>query len=103
MIIRKAKLEELSRLKEIADLANRQRGCPDDWVHYLESDPPISESFLYSHAVFVAEEDCEIKGFYALSHEHRLNQLYVLPDSLGTGCGKELFLHAMEQRLLVDK
>ena len=97
MNIRKAEPREAAKLREIVDLAHRNGGFPEDWVEQLESESPTSDSFLSSHLVFVSEEAGEILGFYALSADDRLEQLFVRPDLIGTGCGKELFLHAMER------
>jgi N-acetylglutamate synthase-like GNAT family acetyltransferase len=48
----------------------------------------------------VAEQAGEIQGFYALCINHtkaELEHMWVAPAHIGTGVGKELFLHAMEK------
>ena len=50
--------------------------------------------------MYVAEEDGEIEGFYALSvadDRAELEHLWVVPARIGTGLGKDLFLDAMER------
>ena len=94
MIIRNARVEEAVTLQQIVDLANRHSGFPAEWIQNSSSDSAPSEQLLLSHRVFVAEEDGEVKGFYSMDEGGRLDQLWVLPSCLGTGCTRELFLHA---------
>ena len=96
MIIRKARIEEAGKLKEIVDLVNRNGGFPPEWIRQSASDSAPDKEMLLTERVFVAEEDGELKGFYSLDDRGKLEQLCVLPESSGTGVGKELFLHAKE-------
>ncbi|MCA1603080.1 MAG: GNAT family N-acetyltransferase, partial [Acidobacteria bacterium] len=48
--------------------------------------------------VYVAEREGEIIGFYALvvgDQQAELEHMWVAPKHIGTGVGKELFIHAM--------
>ena len=96
MNIRKARIEEAAKLKEIVDLVNRDGGFPPDWIRQSSSDRAPAKESLLTERVFVAEEDGEVKGFYSLDDRGNLDQLCVAPKSFGTGIGKELFLHAKE-------
>ena len=98
MNISKARPQDLGKLKEIVDVGNRHGGFPPEWIRQSASDCTPSKETLDAQRVFVAEEADEVTGFYSLDEYGKLDQLYVLPEYLGTGCTKELFLHAMEQQ-----
>ncbi|MCW7753495.1 GNAT family N-acetyltransferase [Desulfobotulus sp. H1] len=52
---------------------------------------------LPSSEVFVFEKDSEITGFYALSG-NELAAVFISPPFQGMGMGKQLLLHARQQR-----
>jgi len=50
--------------------------------------------------VYVLVSDDDVRGFYALvvrNDKAELEHLWVAPKYIGTGVGKELFLHAMQR------
>ena len=99
-MIRPATADEASVLTKIALDAKRHWGYPEHWIKHWESDLTISSDFIRDNHVYVAEEDGEIQGFYALSvagNKAELEHMWVTPDRIGTGIGKELFLDAMER------
>jgi GNAT superfamily N-acetyltransferase len=99
-MIRPASADEASVLTEIAHDAKRHWGYPEHWIKHWESDLTISPDFIRDNHVYVAEEDGEIQGFYALSvagSKAELEHMWVKPDRIGTGLGKDLFLDAMER------
>jgi GNAT superfamily N-acetyltransferase len=99
-MIRPASADEASVLTEIAHDAKRHWGYPEHWIKHWESDLTISPDFIRDNLVYVAEEDGEIQGFYALSvagSKAELEHMWVKPDRIGTGLGKDLFLDAMER------
>jgi len=56
--------------------------------------------FITNHDTFAATEDGRIVGFYALAwngHSLDLLHLWVLPEAMGRGVGRALFLHAIER------
>jgi GNAT superfamily N-acetyltransferase len=98
--IRRATPEEAATLTNIALAAKRHWGYPEHWIKHWESDLTISPEFIANNEVYVAESDGNPQGFYALSIENtkaELEHMWVLPDSIGTGIGKELFLDAMDR------
>lgn len=100
MIIRKAKPEEAAHLTKIALDAKRHWGYPEHWISHWESDLTITEEFISSNHVYVAEDNKELDGFYALRVDGKranLEHLWVSPQYIGTSVGKELFLDAMER------
>jgi GNAT superfamily N-acetyltransferase len=99
-MIRPASADEASVLTKIALDAKRHWGYPEHWIKHWQSDLTISPDFIRDNHVYVAEEDGEIQGFYALSiadSKAELEHMWVTPERIGTGIGKELFLDAMER------
>ena len=99
-MIRPASVDEASVLTTIAHDAKRHWGYPEHWIKHWESDLTISSDFIRGNHVYVAEEDGEIQGFYALSvtdNKAELEHMWVTPARIGTGVGKELFLDAMDR------
>ena len=100
MIIRRSSPEEANALTQIALNAKRYWGYPEHWIKHWESDLTISSDFIRDNHVYVAEEDGEVRGFYALcigDQKAELEHMWVTPARIGTGVGKDLFLDAMER------
>ena len=100
MTIRSASPEDASTLTTIAIDAKRYWGYPEHWIQHWESDLTISSDFIRDNHVYVAEENGEIRGFYALcvtGEKAELEHMWVTPEVIGTGIGKQLFLDAMER------
>ena len=59
----------------------------------------ISPEYIEANQVFVAEDDERILGFYSMTirqHKAELDHMWVTPEHIGTGVGKQLFIHAMQ-------
>jgi len=100
MTIRSATPEDGPTLTTIALDAKRYWGYPEHWIQHWESDLTISSDFIREHHVYVADDDGETRGFYALcvaDNKAELEHMWVTPNAIGTGIGKELFLDAMER------
>ena len=100
LIIRRALPEDATTLTQIAVDAKRYWGYPEHWIKHWESDLTISSDFVRDNHVYVAEDEGEIRGFYALcvsGDKAELEHMWVTPACIGTGIGKELFLDAMER------
>jgi N-acetylglutamate synthase-like GNAT family acetyltransferase len=98
--IRKALPEDAPLLTQIALSAKQYWGYPEHWIKHWEADLTISEDFIRNNEVFAAEDNGEICGFYALclnGPKAELEHMWVAPDYIGTGVGKELFLDAMNR------
>lgn len=99
-MIRPASSDEALALTQIALDAKRYWGYPEHWIKHWESDLTITPEFIADNQVFVFEADGEVRGFYALcinDHDAELEHLWVTPQFIGTGIGKELFLDAMDR------
>jgi GNAT superfamily N-acetyltransferase len=104
-MIRRAAVEEASVLTTIALEAKRYWGYPEHWIKHWESHLTVSPEFIRDNHVYVAEADGEVRGFYALcvsGEKAELEHMWVRPDCIGTGIGKELFLDAMERAAALD-
>ena len=100
MKIRTASTEDAATLTAIAHDAKRHWGYPDHWIKHWQDDLTISPEYVASNQVYVAEQEGELLGFYALIIRHdkaELDHMWVAPAHIGTGVGKELFLHAMQR------
>src|SRR6266545_2451412 len=97
--IRKATTEDATALTTIAHDAKRYWGYPEHWIKHWQDDLTISPDFVAANQVYVAESEDKLLGFYALiirDDKAELDHLWVAPAHIGTGVGKELFLHAMQ-------
>jgi GNAT superfamily N-acetyltransferase len=69
---------------------------------FLEWEPDaiaVTAEFLETATAFVLEEQGRVVGYYALVNkppDMYLDKLFVEPDRIGTGCGKQLWLHALD-------
>jgi GNAT superfamily N-acetyltransferase len=99
MIIRRALTTETEGLTAIAQDAKRYWGYPENWLKAWADDLTIRPDFVENNPVYVAEEEGKVLGFYALilgGDKAELDHLWVAPAHIGSGVGKELFLHAMQ-------
>jgi GNAT superfamily N-acetyltransferase len=97
--IRRAVNEDADSLTRIAHDAKRHWGYPEHWLEHWQADLTISPDLIARNPVYVAESDGDLCGFYALIIENEkaeLDHLWVAPQHIGTGVGKQLFLHAMQ-------
>jgi GNAT superfamily N-acetyltransferase len=98
LTIRRAAPEEAAALTTIAHDAKRHWGYPEHWIAHWQDDLTISPDFVARNQVYVAEREGDLLGFYALvikNEKAELDHLWVGPAHIGSGVGKELFLHAM--------
>jgi N-acetylglutamate synthase-like GNAT family acetyltransferase len=98
--IRKATTEDAASLTKIAHDAKRHWGYPEHWLKHWQDDLTISPDFIAGTDVYVAESEGNVLGFYALiirKDKAELDHLWVSPAHIGTGVGKQLFLHAMQR------
>jgi GNAT superfamily N-acetyltransferase len=97
--IRIALPEDAATLTQIAHDAKRHWGYPEHWIVHWKDELTISPDFVAANQVFVAEDNSQIIGFYALvirQDKAELDHMWVAPAYIGSGVGKELFIHAMQ-------
>ena len=100
MNIRQASAQDAAELSRIAHEAKQHWGYPENWMRRWDADLIITPEFIGNNYVYVAEEGNRVSGFYALTVRDKkaeLEHMWVAPDLMGTGVGKQLFLAAMEK------
>jgi len=98
--IRRAAPEDAAALTQISHAAKRHWGYPEHWIQHWSADLTITPEFITQNEVYVAARREEILGFYALviaDGQAELEHMWVRPEHIGAGIGKELFLHAMQR------
>ncbi len=100
MDIKRAHPEHASVLTEIAISAKRHWNYPERWIEIWLSLLTISPEYISQNETWMAVFDLKPAGFYSL-HEDSvslwLDNLWVLPNFIGQGIGKQLFQHALER------
>ncbi len=97
--LRRALPDDAESLTIIAHDAKRHWGYPEHWIKHWEADLTISPDYLTHNPVFVAEHEGKPIAFYALvtkDGKAELDHLWVAPAHIGSGVGKALFVHAMQ-------
>ena len=97
--IRPASPEDAAALTRITHDAKRHWGYPEHWIKRWQDDLTITPDYVTANRVYVAESEGVLLGFYALimrKEKAELDHIWVMPAHIGTGVGKQLFLHAMQ-------
>lgn len=93
-----AELSDLARLSEIAFAAKAYWQYPAEWLEMWRPQLTISENDLASGTAVKLVAGGGIRGFYLLREDDErlwLEHLWVEPDGIGHGFGRQLFEHAM--------
>ena len=104
MIVR-AQPEHADSLTQIAIAAKRHWKYPEAWIHFWLPQLTISADYIASNEVWMMIDKEKPMAFYALSQDEKgceLGHLWVLPEYIGKGIGKQLFNHALERCKLLN-
>jgi GNAT superfamily N-acetyltransferase len=99
MEITRCSRNDAAALTEIVFAAKRHWDYPELWIRQWSEQLTITPAFIAENTVFAAHLHGQIIGFYGLRDEGRkafLDHLWVIPDRIGTGVGRALFMHAAE-------
>jgi N-acetylglutamate synthase-like GNAT family acetyltransferase len=99
-MIRRATVDDTATLTNIAHDAKRYWGYPEHWIKHWQDELTISNDFVSENEVYLLACEDEVRGFYALvvrNDKAELEHLWVARQHIGTGVGKELFIHAMQR------
>jgi len=94
-----AKPEQAQALSRIAFAAKSHWGYPERWMEMWKPQLTFSSAYFAENESWVAEADNSPIAFYTLLEKEEgawIENLWVLPEFIGKGIGKILFLHAME-------
>jgi ribosomal protein S18 acetylase RimI-like enzyme len=95
-----AKRDDHTELTEIAFSSKGYWGYPDAWLASWEDELQITPDKIESSLVYKAVAQGQVAGFYVLAGAGKiktLDHLWVKPDYIGYGIGRELLLHALAQ------
>lgn len=90
---------QAARLSRIAFAAKAHWGYPKHWMDMWKPQLTFSPEFFEVYESWVAAANKKPIGFYTLEERNGqawLENLWVLPEYIGRGVGKALFLHAVE-------
>jgi GNAT superfamily N-acetyltransferase len=97
--IRRASPEDADVLTRIAFAAKRHWDYPERWIEQWTESLTITPEFVRDNEVYKAVSGDEPFAFYALTGTGRnveLEHLWVSPDWIGSGVGRMMFEHAMD-------
>ena len=97
--IRRAKPEQAEVLTHIALAAKAYWGYPERCMEIWRPQLTFNSQYFVGNESWVANADDGPIGFYALQAKGEnawIENLWVLPEFIGKGVGKTLFLHAVE-------
>jgi len=91
--------EQADELTRIALASKTHWGYPERWLEIWRPQLTFSPEYFEKNEGWVAVLDERLIGFYTLQEENGnacIENLWVLPECIGKGIGKALFLHAVE-------
>lgn len=92
--------EQAEILTTITLAAKRHWNYPESWIQLWLPSLTITSAYILKHETWAAIIDKECAGYYSLKYENEslwLDNLWVLPEFMGQGIGKQLFQHALER------
>lgn len=95
-----ARPQYANALTEIALSAKRHWNYPERWIELWIPTLTVTEEYLTTHEtwmVLIEEKPVAWYSFNKHEEEMWLDNLWVLPEYMGQGFGRELFLHALER------
>ncbi|HET9590316.1 MAG TPA: GNAT family N-acetyltransferase [Anaerolineales bacterium] len=96
--LRRAIPSEANVLTEIAFSAKAHWGYPEHWLQIWKPQLTFSPEYFEKNESWVIADDARPIAFYTLQERSGnawIENLWVLPEYIGQGIGKQLFLHAI--------
>ena len=97
--IRNGVRADADKLTEIAQVAKQHWGYPRTWLKRWQADLTVTPQYIDEHPVYVAECNRHIAGFVGLDMqdvEAEIDHLWVLPEYMGLGIGRQLVCCALD-------
>ena len=98
ILIRRIDPKEADALTQIALSAKRHWGYPERWMEIWTPQLTFTPDYLEEHEGWAAIDNEKVIAFYTLEDKNEiawLENLWVLPEYIGKGIGKELFHHVI--------
>ena len=99
ILVRRAGFNEADILSAIAFSAKAYWGYPERWLDTWKYQLTFSPEYFEKNESWVAELENTPIGFYTLLDRNGIawiENLWVLPEYIGKGVGKQLFAHAVK-------
>lgn len=96
---RTASAEDLDILNQISVQSKRHWNYPEEWIERWKADLTITETDLSEQTITVAVRHSTIIGFCAIQENpgyYDIMHLWVLPDFIGQGYGKQLLQYSIQ-------
>jgi len=97
--IQRVRPDQSDELSDIAYAAKAHWGYPQHWMVLWKPQLTFSPEYFETYESWVALDGGRPIGFYTLEQRNGqawLENLWVLPEYMGQGIGKLLFLHAVD-------
>jgi GNAT superfamily N-acetyltransferase len=95
-----AQPEQADILTQITIAAKRHWNYPEHWIQIWLPLLTITLEYISGHETWIATLNDKPVAYYSLKEAESalwLDNLWVLPEHMGKGIGKELFIHALER------
>jgi GNAT superfamily N-acetyltransferase len=99
ILIRRVVPEEAGVLSQIAIAAKRHWNYPERWMEIWTPQLTFSPEYFEAYESWAAEQDDILVAFHTLQVRDGIawiENMWVLPEYMGKGVGRQLFLHALE-------
>lgn len=96
----RAQPQHAQALTDITITAKRHWNYPEKWIQIWLPSLTISPHYIQENETWMAIVDEKPVAYYSLKQDGKslwLDNLWVLPEFIGQGIGKQLFQHALER------
>ena len=98
--IQRAIPRQAGELTALTIAAKRHWNYPDKWIQIWLPLMTITPEYIRENETWVAVQSDRCMAYYSLKRDSEflwLDNLWVLPEFIGQGIGRELFQHALER------
>jgi len=98
--VRRALPEDAAALSHIASSAKAYWGYPEHWMETWKPQLTFPPDYFSENESWIAELENIPIAFYTLQEKNGIawiENLWVLPEHIGKGIGRQLFLHALSR------
>jgi ribosomal protein S18 acetylase RimI-like enzyme len=100
IVIHRASPDDAERLTQITVTSKRYWNYPEKWIQLWLPQLTLSSFYILENEVWLASMKEAPVGYYSLIHDLNdlwLENLWVLPEYMEQGIGRQLFCHALER------